>query len=47
MDNTEFTMPDPGTFEVQPEDQRSALLYQQALKAHNDALMIRETILGL
>jgi hypothetical protein len=49
MDNPEFTMPDPGTFEVQPEDQHSesALLYQQALKAHNDALMLRETILGL
>jgi hypothetical protein len=47
MDNPEFTMPDPGTFGVQPEDQRSAFLYQQALKVHNEALMLRETISGL
>jgi hypothetical protein len=38
MSNTKFTMLDPAVFEVQPEDQRLVLLYQQALKAHNEAL---------
>jgi hypothetical protein len=47
MSNTKFTMPDPGIFEVQAEDQRSALLYQQALKAHNEALSLCKTISGL
>jgi hypothetical protein len=47
MSNTEFTMPDPRVFKIQPKDQRSALLYQQALKAHNEALSLCETILGL
>jgi hypothetical protein len=46
MNNTEFTMPDPGVFEIQPEDQRSALLYQQALKSHNEARTLCETLVG-
>ena len=47
MNNNEFTMPDPGVFGVQPEDQRSALLYQQALKSHNEARTLHETLMGL
>jgi hypothetical protein len=47
MNNTEFTMPDPGVFEIQPEDQHSALLYQQALKSHNEARSFHETLAGL
>jgi hypothetical protein len=40
-------MPDPGVFEIQPEDQHSALLYQQALKFHNEARTLHETLAGL
>jgi hypothetical protein len=47
MNNTEFTMPDPGVFGIQPEDQHSVLLYQQALKSHNEARTLHETLLGL
>jgi hypothetical protein len=46
MNNNKFTMPDPGVFEIQPEDQRSALLYQQALKSHNEARTLHETLAG-
>jgi hypothetical protein len=47
MNNNEFTMPDPGVFEIQPEDQRLALLYQQALKSHNEVRTLHETLTGL
>jgi CHAD domain-containing protein len=40
-------MPDPGVFETQSESQCSELLYVQALKTHNEAHHIRETISGL
>jgi hypothetical protein len=47
MNNNEFTMPDPGVFEVQPEDQCSQLLYVQALKVHNETRTLKETLSGL
>ncbi|KAJ7933028.1 hypothetical protein B0H13DRAFT_2307306 [Mycena leptocephala] len=45
--NNEFTMPDPGIFEIQSGNQRSQLLYVQALKTHNKAHTIKETLSGL
>lgn len=40
-DGQNFTMPDPEHFASQEPDQRTELLYQQALKAHNETVGLR------
>lgn len=40
----EFTMPDPGDFANENIDQRSALLYQQALVAHQEAASLKHAV---